>query len=440
MSKTRRRPNITVRTPANSTDDKQPVPATQATASISATLPTSMMIPGLTGKDSDLLSQNENFRYLGNSKKVGHAVIKRRPDGQEMAVQYAIPPGGDAETPEFRPLQDIEAIERYGLHRYQAKTPGGTVMYAARFLDAEVGAEHPEAMRVALFSPRRDKEPFWGSDKTIPLWRTDLSPHHQREFEAELKEIPEQTKGGPDQVVEPGSVKYRDEHKTRNPDQNTVMGESARDAYEHFMDKMTEELTPEAREIFQRAVDAPLRNMFKSQYRPEWLHAYGYSLTPQKNNPQLNTNLGAAPKWANTEMMVLERIAKWFALNRPETLIKIKPFFTMLLDSELIKNLKFAVTLEEKGRFVRFLQELDPFKKYPLFRKATDLTQGTAVALGLLHDVTPVREQLVIDHTAHTAATAPVAAAVPVTAAVNTRAATRAQTTARRQRTTVGGA
>ena len=172
--------------------------------------------------------------------------------------------------------------------------------------------------------------------------------------------------------------------------------ESARDAYEAFLDTYTDELSSGMKEALKRSADAPLRDAFYSNYRPEWLHAEGFSLTPINKDPQRKDNLGSAPKWANTEMMVLERLAKWFALNRPESYVSIKPYFEMLLDSELIRHIDFQVTVKEKENWIKFLQEINPFKKWPLFSKPTDISQLTGVTYNLLNGASPVSEQKIV--------------------------------------------
>lgn len=343
-------------------------------------------------EDFKKLSENEHYRYLNNGKKVAHAVIIKNDNGEKIALQYQIPQG--EHTPPVRLLEKIEEITRFGMTRYRAESPGHTPMYAKRFLH---GKNNEEEFDVAYFSPseKEGKEPFWGTDKITPLFRNDLSEANKQELNDEIKSLTLKTKGGKTLVVDHASVKVREAITTRKPDQNTVMKGSAKDAYEDFLNEMTEELSPEMKQILKRAVDAPLRNAFYGNYRPEWLHAEGFGLTPMNQDPQREDNLGAAPKWANTEMMVLERIVRWFAINRPESFLSIKPHFEMLLDSELIKHINFEVTIKEKNRFVTFLQNIDPFKKHHIFRKPTDLAQGVAITDNLLKNIPPVSKQTI---------------------------------------------
>ncbi|KTD55483.1 Sid related protein [Legionella sainthelensi] len=353
-----------------------------------------------TAHDFSHLAENEHFRYAPNSKKIGHAVITKEGE-QTVALQYELPSADDEETPTVRPLVNIEAIEPFrGMHRFRAQTPDGhTPMYAKRFIDGKVGEnENEEPIQIACFSPSPEegKQPFWGSIKETPLFRDDLPKSVKKDLQKDLAEMEHVTKGGDALTVEHESVPQRDLIKTRTPDQNTVMGESARDAYEHFFDKMTDELHPEMKKRLQRAFKADIKdNFYKNSFRPEWLHLKGWSLMPMSMNPQTKDNLGAAPKWANTQMMILERIIKWFAINAPESLLTIKPKFEMLLDSEVVKHINFDVKIKIKERYVELMQSIDPFLAYPLFPKASDLAQGAGVTYNILNKIDPVSKQVV---------------------------------------------
>jgi len=355
-----------------------------------------------TSHDFEHLAENEHARYLTNSRKIGHAVITTE-QGHKIARQFAIPSGeAGGDSPKVRPLINIKEIEPFrGMQRYRAETPEGhTPMYAKRVIDGVIGVDdEEEALQMAMFSPTDKKsgeEPFWGSIKPTPILRDDLPKNVQKDLQKELSEMAKKTKGGEPLVVHHESVPQRDLIKTRTPDQNTVMQESARDAYENFFDSMSDELHPELKKRLQRAFTADIKaGLFKNSFRPEWLHAYGWSLMPMDKNPQIPGNLGAAPKWANTQMMILERIVKWFALNSPESLLSIKPKFEMLLDSELIQHIDFDVKLQIKNKYVQLMQKIDPFLSYPLFPKSSDIAQGTAITHHLLTGVGPISEQQV---------------------------------------------
>ncbi len=351
-----------------------------------------------TEKDFSDLSKNEHARYAPNSKKIGHAVVIEQGD-KTIALQYALPFKDNAETPTVRPLIDIEAIEPFrGMHRYRAQTPDGkTPMYSKRIYSGRKGDKNEEeSFEIACFSPSPEegKPPFWGSIRATPVFRDDLSKNVKKDLEKDLKEMKRESKGDEELLIDLASIPQRDLLKTRTPNQNTVMGESARDSYENFFDTMVDELHPEMKQRLKRSFSADIKGHFTiNNHRPEWLHAKGWSLMPMSMNPQTKDNLGAAPKWANTQMMVLERIIKWFALNAPESLLTIKPRFDMLLDSDLIQHIDFKVKVQIKENFVELLQSIDPFQAHPIFAKASDLAQGAGITHSILQGIAPVSKQ-----------------------------------------------
>lgn len=353
--------------------------------------------PIFTATDFSHLCENEHGRYARNSKKIGHAVIFEG-TAETTAAQYELPT--PKEAPTVRPLINIEAIEPFpGMHRYRAETPDShTPMYAKRFITGKVGEESSQqSFQIACFSPspQEGKEPFWGSIRKIPLFRENLSPFEKKELEKELKEIGKVTKGGEALIIEHASVPKR-EKMPRTPSQNDIMGESARDAYQHFYEKFEDVLHPDMKEILKRAFNAKLEeSLYKNNHRPEWLHRDGWSLMPVGMNPQTKKNLGAAPRWTNTQMMILERIAKWFAINVPESILEIQSIFEMLLDSELIEHIDFKTRTQIKTRFVEFTQSIDPLLQHPTFPKASDLAQAAGIADSMLHQVQPSSTQKV---------------------------------------------
>jgi large subunit ribosomal protein L28 len=378
------------------TNESAPSSASSDPSSVGAPLAPRDYRAELTAAHLSQLAENEHHRYPPNSDKIAHAVILES-DGKKTALQFEVPDSAEG-MPAVRPITNIEEIEPFrGMHRYQAITPGGTEMYAKRFIFGEAGdATHKVPITVACFSPsdKPGKQPFWGSIKPTPLFRSDLSRSDKKELDAELKEIGKVSKGGVALVIDNPSVPQRDLMKTRTPDQNTVMGESARDAYENFFDKLSDELSSEMVTRLKRSFQADIKaGLFKNSYRPEWLHAYGWSLAPLSMNPQTQENLGAAPKWVNTQMMILERIVKWFAINCPESQSKIKANFDMLLDSELIERVNFETNIELQDRYVKWVQDIDPFLAFPLFPKASDIAQGTAVTYSLVNSIPPLNQQ-----------------------------------------------
>ena len=344
------------------------------------------------------LSLNENYRYYPNSNRIAHAVISREADGTLMASQYGLPIGDDPETPVVCQISDIKEIDVGGMIRHEATGPDGKKWYAKRYERAQIKLEDQDlaSVDVAYFSEEDESNRyvFWGSQAEIPRSCVDPVNESQRGLA-----IPKRVKGGHEMDVDPLSVFMRDTErfKRRGISQNKLMGsekggKSARDAYEEYFKKMEHKLSPQMITILKRAFSANIKNPRQNQYRPEWLHAYGFSLTPLSQNPQYKGNLAAAGKWANTEMMVLERIAKWFALHlNSSTRITVKTLFEMLEESELVDKIHFEVSITFHNNFIRFIQDLDAFKEAPVFRKASDLAQATGISYSILHLQMPIR-------------------------------------------------
>ena len=317
------------------------------------------------------LAEDPYYRFMHNSKKVGYAVIS---DIDNEVTQFAL---GGATTPIVRPLCNVKTEKKYGKTIYRATTPNNTHMTGKRFMPISFEQDKVAyTAKIVCFSPT-DKKDFVGSEKEIQLRKKKTN-----------EKIVDRVKGGAFMSLKAEDVAIRvDQSRFRS--QNQVMGRSARDEYEQFQDMYEEELTAPANAKLKQAAEAELRHRFYSQRRPEWLHAYSFSLTPLALNPQVSQNLGSAPKWANSAMMIPERTAKWFTLNHPGTLVKIKPTFQMIKDFEVIRKINYELLLVKGSKRLRFLQAILPFARFPLYPKASDMAGATFLAAALMNQKTP---------------------------------------------------
>lgn len=318
-------------------------------------------------KDFESLCENEYFRFQNHAKKVG--VIYFLDKHNTQAFQYdASSINLDSEhVPVVRKMINIKKNNINGVGRYEANSPTGTVFVAKRFVNFEFN--HKKEGVVAFFSPTK-KSNFWGVNHDEAIFNEGKVD--EKFLIAQQKKY----KAGSSLSIIRHDIPER-EKSNRNPSQNGVMGHSAKKELEFFYDENKETLTPSIATTMKRSVNAPLYNPFFSNYRPEWLHAYGWGLMPVSKNAQISANLGAAAKWTNTEMMLLERIAKWFALNKTDAKVSIKPSFTMLLDTDIIKHIDFSIKVRWNGNKIKLKQSLDPFYQYPVFRKASDIALAT---------------------------------------------------------------
>lgn len=355
-----------------------------------------------TAEDQDKLSENEHYRFLPSSAKVGHALIQTDPTGNYTARQFTAPGSKLTNTPKVRPLINIELINKFGAQRARATTPDGTAMVAMRSINiTEKINDNINEQELWLFSPvtshQWQGDIFWGSADThaeIFLDRSKAKKHLKEELDDlndEIAEIGEIIKQG-SVVIDHTSVKAREENPQRKPDQNTVMHGSAIDAYKDFHQSYNEVLTKPASDAFKQAEKARpfLRGgNLQSQRRPEWLHLIGHSLTPLSQDPQVASNLAAAPKYLNTMMLMVERPVKWHALYRPQSSMVHSGEFVMLLDSDLMKSGVIRATITENNHSVELTKHFNAFVKYPKYPKPTDIMQITLITHSLLTNQTP---------------------------------------------------
>lgn len=338
-----------------------------------------------TRDDFSLLSENEFGRYaLPNSKKIGHALISHDQSGGLKASQYDLSSlEGDAliQTQVCK-LRDIQKVQRgpYSFFSaYSVESPVKRFIGQRRHLKVNQEGEHSE---LVYFSEHED---FLEPDEKDGDF-----------FYQELKKLGITVKGGEEVQLDSTSIFLREQDFSRGVSQNTVMRKdkkdwSARDEYEDFFIRNKDKFSPELQEIFKRAFKANIRDHVQSQFRPEWLHRNGFSLVPLTMNPQTRDNLGAGAKWTNTDMMVLERLAKWMSLMFEDMgVVKIKSLFEMLTHSEIAAKITYEVSIECRGFFTRFIQELYPIQENPLFHKSSDLAQVVGITQFQILGIEPI--------------------------------------------------
>jgi hypothetical protein len=362
--------------------------------------------------DYEELMYDPYYRTMKNSSKISHALVLQLPTGArayqfdppapsttDAGVASAAAPRSASYLSEFRPITEIYKVSGSDDDpRYGARTPGGTELIARRSLNMLIDTPETGAVvgRLDCFSPRpNDSFLYWGGKIPNSIVRS-LEENEQEEVVDDLKEAGVSVKGGVPLDVDHPSVVWRKSIKTRNPTQNAVMKESAVDAYQSVLEQFGDILSEDVKKIMEEAVKAPLNNPFHSNKRPEWLHLYGFGLTPQEYDPQVVDNLGAAPKWCNTEMMIVEHIAQWLAQvcakdGREDVIVKVLPLFEMMFGTHIVKHIDFRLKMMLDGRSIEFIQSINPFQSV-IFRKKSDVAQGAVVVSDLISGTFPDRE------------------------------------------------
>jgi large subunit ribosomal protein L28 len=376
----------------------------------------------ITRASYEKLHHDPYWRTLNNPDKTSSAFIFKSKAGQVIARQY-FPPAdedagtcsGDDLTPKeadaddssrprktvisaFRPISSMRQVEPFpGVERYRAVTPKGTELIGRRSLQMKATTEEGDVTgRLYTFSPVPKGDVWWGAPGEPEHIIKDLKGEDLEEVMQDMREAGANVKGGAELDVDLASVAYRKSIKNRRPDQNTVMGDSAKNATEAFLEQFEDILDEKVIKKLRQSIEAPLRGLFKSNYRPEWLHLYGFGLTPKKLQPQTELNLGAAPKWCNTEMMIAEYIGQFLAeLASEEGIdtvnVKILPVFHMFFDSDIVRHIEFKMKVEMGEREVEIEQQINPLGN-ALFKKKVDVAVGSVAVAKILNGEEPDRE------------------------------------------------
>ncbi|PJD96051.1 MAG: hypothetical protein CK426_06335 [Legionella sp.] len=332
---------------------------------------------------------DEHGRHQKNSRTIGHALITKKPTGELEATQYAIDHNPDADSAVVRELIDIHQVANNRTTWFRAKDLAGNKYISKRSLAIKTNEQDAELRYFSPYEYDSDEADELTDEEPLVLLRDDLKAEHQY-----LASMPPRIKQSSVELVA-ASVLQRDLDEKRSITQNEVMGRSAKEDFNAFLTTMKDALSPRLILILQRWQQ---HNSF-TEFSPEWLHKIAHSLMPISTNPAYNpqhaNNLAAAAKWANTEMMLSERIAKWFALREEGAKITVDSLFHLLLGSELIERINFQVTVKIDQRFIQFIQDIDVLKEYPLFRKTSDLAQAIAIADAIFQEKTPASIQRV---------------------------------------------
>lgn len=351
--------------------------------------------------DFNLCAHNEFGRYaLPNSKEIAHALVFEKPDGTLWAEQYQIqdPVTLSSYSSTVCKLTDIQKIDSPASSSpiFVAKNDAGKTFIGKRthhridrIKETSTSETYSERiMDVVYFSENEDDE----QDEFFSTASSGADPKKFFDQTASRKAEAALRKGGIRVKLNHRDILEREKSTNRGISQNRVMGEakpelkikdwSAVKECEAHAQKHQKELSQAFFDHLMRSAKANIWKHAESQERYEWLHAYGFTLAPKDRDPQVAENLGAAPKWANTEMMVLERIAKWFTLTlKDQGETSIRAIFSMLPHSEIIRKIHYELQINHENYQTYFVEDIYPLQEYPLLHKASDLAQS----IGILH-------------------------------------------------------
>ncbi len=364
--------------------------------------------------DFNLCAHNEFGRYaLHNSKKIAHALISQDTVGNLIAEQYQIQsPANTHYVARVCQLKEIQKITTSPEANpiFIAKDNEGKTFIGKRVhhrIDTKKDLETPSSLEqtipidVVYFSEDEEE-----SEEHDHFFSTTCSGHNPLRFFEETQPRSSQAqstlrKGGALIRLNHQDIINREKNTTRSLSQNQIMGLKRQNPTEKdwsavkecrsYADEHESHLSQAFFDFLQKSAKANLREHAASQIRGEWLHAYGFTLAPKDSDPQVAENLGAAPKWANTEMMILERIAKWFKLTlEKQAEVEIRSIFDLVQHSEIIRKIHYEVSIAHRHLKTRFVEDIYPLQENPLYHKASDLAQSVGIIHAQLNGEAPL--------------------------------------------------
>lgn len=203
-----------------------------------------------------------------------------------------------------------------------------------------------------------------------------------------LAKIRKEEKSGGDLRILREGITER-ERLSRKPSQNSTMGHSAVKEFSKAYDNYSSILTKSMKKGLLESTRAPLHAGCLSEKRPEWLHGESFKHSSLGVNPQRRSNLGAARKCHNTEMMILEGVAKWFATQVNGAEVYSNFVFKMLLDTEVIDFIYFTVTIQFCDVQIQLNQAIDAFAENPPLAKISDMAVLINILCQLIQKAQP---------------------------------------------------
>lgn len=233
----------------------------------------------------------------------------------------------------------------------KAVTPNGTELVSRRSVKVKMTdseTKENQEGEVRFFSPETrqyDKKRKRSDSNATPK---PLGPTETARKALLFSDGPEglmTEKGG-----EPTTLKLYERNRKKAKSQKTSMGHTAKEA---LLDAISN-----GKEKYEASVLAALR-LLAEHVSMEWLHCLAFSLCPKEIDPQDPRNLGSGPDYINTYMMVLERLASFFAKTYPNDTVTVLPSFKMLEGSLVIKEIEYEVTFVKGSKTLQFTNKIN---------------------------------------------------------------------------------
>lgn len=334
------------------------------------------------------LSKDSFSRFKHSDPYIAYALVSYNNEGVPIAHEFNFPAvqlnaihGNNRPTPPgVKSLKHIYLGRESDGEIIEAMTFDNEPMTTQRSIHFKMQYKDYESTEYTLFffSPRSD------STETQNLSWESLNQYEDYDHLARKEEI----RGGEIEISYDSSES--EEHSSTPSiefsEPYEVMGGSAIDAYDQFQQDNYKMLSYGLNRILGKSISVryPNGRSMAAFKRPEWCHAIGKQFFCKGENPNEPENLGAAPLWMNSQMMIFEESLKWHAKKYPQANIKLRSNFLMFDDSDVVYNGEMEGIVKYGNRTVEMHQFLTPHQLYPAYPQATDKAICTFVLNGLL--------------------------------------------------------
>lgn len=360
-------------------------------------------------KEYSFLSNDSFKRFKPSDPYIAYALVSYNSDGVPVAHDFKFPTmpekgiyySNSKMPPTVKNLIQISLGRSTDGEVIKATTIDNEIMTTQRSIHFQMHYKDDEPIEYSLFffSPRSD------STESQNLAWDSLNQYHDCEYLVGNDDI----RGGEIEISY-DSFQSEDHSSTSSIDflePSDVMGRSAIDAYAEFQHDNYQMLSYTMNRILNKSISvySPYGRSMATYKRPEWCHAIGRQFFPNDIDPNEPWNLGAAPKWMNSQMMIFEESLKWHAQRYPEADTRLCSRFQMFDGSDVVYRGEMDGIIKKGDRTISMHQSLLPHQLYPAYPQATDIAICTFVLNGLLLgkdrnriDCTVLNREQAIDH------------------------------------------
>lgn len=313
---------------------------------------------------------------------ISYALVCVNNATEPVAYQFAFPPHIDANSPSVKTLKSISLDNSLQNNVILAVTEDNIEMRTQRVITVKTHSILGETntYKLLFFSPAST----YTSNQNL-TWPIE---HHFRHSEPIFDSL-EKKQASLD--VNYHNILYRYHHQTIPEENNSaIMGGSATEAYISFHEQYGDTLPFSYNRMALKSILAGnpynLKSSLHSFKRPEWCHALAKSFHPENRNPQIKDNIGAAPFWMNSQMMIIEESLRWHARTYPNAKITLKSTFNIFPNTHVVASGKMKAKVRTDFIEICVIQNLEPFQLFPAYPKSTDIAITTFIMNSLIID------------------------------------------------------